>query len=74
MPWSVYDDLKDQINFGYRSLTGIVEEEKTVDEVLDLRDYNPLNITYNNDTKGYVNVDNVVLNTPKRPYKIIRDT
>jgi len=74
MPWSVYDDLKDQINFGYRSLTGIVEEEKTVDEVLDLRDYNPLNITYINDTKGYVNVDNVVLNTPKRPYKIIRDT
>ena len=42
MPWSVYDPLRDQINFGYKSFTGKVEEDKTVGEVLNLKDYDPL--------------------------------
>ena len=42
MPWSVYDALKDQINFGYKTLTGIVKEDLTVEQVLNLEGYKPL--------------------------------
>jgi len=41
-PWSVYDPLRDQVNFGFKQRIGLVDQEMTIREVMNLKDYDPL--------------------------------